>query len=46
MHQANTDVSLLREIIKELTTTLRKQDFLTFFTKISLLEQTPEKVIF
>lgn len=46
MHQANTDVSLLKEIIKELTTTLRKQDFLTFFTKISLLEQTPEKVIF
>ncbi|MDD5376849.1 MAG: chromosomal replication initiator protein DnaA [Candidatus Gracilibacteria bacterium] len=46
MHQVNTDVSLLRDIIKELTTTLRKQDFLTYFKKISLLEQTSEKIIF
>lgn len=46
MHQANTDPSLLRDIVKELTTTLRKQDFLTYFKKISLLEQTPEKIVF
>lgn len=46
MHQANRDVSLLRDIIKELATTLRKQDFLTYFKKISLLEQTPEKIVF
>ena len=46
MQQANTDFSLLRDIIKELTTTLRKQDFLTYFKKISLLEQTPEKIVF
>lgn len=46
MHQTNVDISLLRDIIKELTTTLRKQDFLTYFKKISLLEQTPEKVGF
>ncbi|MDD5197848.1 MAG: chromosomal replication initiator protein DnaA [Candidatus Gracilibacteria bacterium] len=46
MHQTNTDVSLLRDIIKELATTLRKQDFLTYLKKISLLEQTPEKIIF
>ncbi|NCP76629.1 hypothetical protein GW830_00580 [bacterium] len=46
MPQENIDVSLLREIIKELTTTLRKQDFLTYFKRISLLEQTPEKIVF
>ncbi len=46
MHQVNTDTSLLREIIKELATVLRKQDFLTYFKKISLLEQTPEKITF
>lgn len=46
MHQVNTDVSLLREIIKELANTLRKQDFLTYFKKISLLEQTSEKLTF
>lgn len=46
MHQANTDTSLLRDVIKELTATLRKQDFLTYFKKISLLEQTPEKIVF
>lgn len=46
MHQVNTDPSLLRDIVKELTTTLRKQDFLTYFKKISLLEQTPEKIVF
>lgn len=34
------------DIIKELTTTLRKQDFLTYFKKISILEQTPEKLTF
>ncbi|MDD2917008.1 MAG: chromosomal replication initiator protein DnaA [Candidatus Gracilibacteria bacterium] len=46
MHQINTDTSLLREIIKELATKLRKQDFLTYFKKISLLEQTAEKITF
>ena len=46
MHQIHTDVSLLRDIIKELTTTLRKQDFLTYFKKVSLLEQTTEKMTF
>jgi hypothetical protein len=46
MHQENVDVSLLRDIIKELTTTIRKQDFLTYFKKISLLEQTSEKITF
>lgn len=46
MNQTNTDTSLLRDVIKELTTTLRKQDFLTYFKKISLLEQTPEKITF
>lgn len=46
MHQVNTDTSLLREIIKELATVLRKQDFLTYFKKISLLEQTAEKITF
>ncbi|OIP52907.1 chromosomal replication initiator protein DnaA [Candidatus Gracilibacteria bacterium CG2_30_37_12] len=46
MHQVNTNVSLLRDIIKELTTTIRKQDFLTYFKKVSLLEQTAEKMSF
>ena len=46
MHHANIDVSLLRDIIKELTTTLRKQDFLTYFKKVSLLEQTADKLTF
>lgn len=46
MNQVNTDASPLRDIIKELTTVLRKQDFLTYFKKISLLEQTPEKIVF
>lgn len=42
----SADVSLLRDIIRELTTTLRKQDILTYFKKISILEQTPEKIVF
>lgn len=46
MNQAHTDTSPLRDIIKELATVLRKQDFLTYFKKISLLEQTPEKMVF
>ena len=46
MHQANIDTTLLREIIKELANTLRKQDFLTYFKKISILEQTSEKITF
>ncbi|MDD2891834.1 MAG: chromosomal replication initiator protein DnaA [Candidatus Gracilibacteria bacterium] len=46
MHQENTDITLLRDIIKELTTTLRKQDFLTYFKRISLLDHTPEKITF
>ena len=46
MQQTNTEITLLREIMKELTTTIRKQDFLTYFKKISLMEQTPEKITF
>lgn len=46
MPETAVDATLLRDIIKELANTLRKQDFLTYFKRISLLEQTPEKIVF
>jgi chromosomal replication initiator protein len=46
MHKSTTDISLLRQIIEELAKTLRKQDFLTYFKKISILEHTSEKITF
>lgn len=47
MPQENhTDTSVLRDIVRGLATVLRKQDFLTYFKKLSLVEQTPEKIVF
>lgn len=46
MNQADNGLSVLRDVIRELSLTLRKQDFLTYFKKISLLEKTDDKIVF
>lgn len=46
MTQMDSELSVLKDIIKELVGVLRKQDFLTYFKKVSILEHTADTIVF
>ncbi len=46
MTQMDSELSVLKDIIKELIGVLRKQDFLTYFKKVSILEHTTDTIVF
>lgn len=46
MTKMDTELSLLRDIVRELASTMRKQDFLTYLKKISILECNETSIVF
>lgn len=46
MTKMDTELSLLKDIVREFAATMRKQDFLTYLKKISILECNETSIVF